>query len=179
MVSNVAMTLRTGVVAVVFLLVSHSQSGHATPLDGDQAADFGFRFQVGDCLTETFDTFTGAFTKDVGGYPARIVTAHISLTDAQMGTIYQTIEKIGFFDYPSRFVGVAEGLRMLTESGPARTYQLEVRNGGVVHAVSWNDAFKPTTEEADRLRTFFSMITGFIHAHPDFKRLPRPVASCE
>jgi len=172
------MTLRPSVVAVVVFLAVCSQ-GATTALYVEQGADFGFRFQVGDCLTETFDTFTGVFTKDVGGYPARIVTTHISLTDAQMGTIYQTIEKIGFFDYPTQFFGVLHGPRVIQESGPARTYRLEVRNGGVVHAVSWNDAFKPTTEDADRLRALFSMITGFIHEHPDFKRLPRPVASCE
>jgi hypothetical protein len=178
-VSNVAMTLRTGVVAVVFLLVSHSQSGHATPLAAERAADFGFRFQVGDCLTETFDTFTGVFTKDLGGEPARSAPVPLSLPEAQMGTIYQTIEKIRFFDYPSQFVGVSKGLHASEESGPARTYRLEVRNAGVVHAVSWNDASKPTTDEADRLRDLFSMMLGFIHEHPEFKRLPRPVASCE
>jgi hypothetical protein len=177
-VSNFAMTLRTSVVAIVVFLAGYSQ-GTTTAIRADQAGDFGFRFQVGDCLTETFDTFTGVFTKDLGGEPPRSATVQLSLPDAQMGTIYQTIDKIGFFGYPSRFVGIAEGRRMLTESGPARTYRLEVRDAGVVHIVSWNDAFKPTTEEADRLRDLFSMITGFIHEHPEFNRLPRPAAGCE
>ena len=48
-----------------------------------QAADFGFRLSVGDCLTERFDTATSVFTKDLGGWPANIVTAHITLTDAR------------------------------------------------------------------------------------------------
>jgi len=55
---------------------------------------------------------------------------------------------------------------------------LEVRNGGVVHAVAWKDSSKPTTAEADRLRELFSMMLGFIHGHPEFKRLPVPTVGC-
>jgi len=62
---------------------------------------------------------------------------------------------------------------------PYTTYRLEVRNGGVVHTVSWKDAYKPTTVEANRLRDLFSMMLGFIHEHPEYKRLPRPIGGCE
>jgi hypothetical protein len=53
-----------------------------------QASGFGFRFQVGDCLTETFDSFTGVFTKDLGGEPARLVAAQLSLSESQMNTVH-------------------------------------------------------------------------------------------
>ena len=144
-----------------------------------QAADFGFRFEVGTCLTERLDTFDGVFVKDIGGEPARTVTAHISLTDAQMTEIYRAIENIRFFDYPSTFSGVPTGLNEVAEFHPAPTYRFEVRNGASVHTVSWKDAYKPTTAEADRLRDFFSMVLGFIHEHPAFKRLPPAIAGCE
>ncbi len=144
-----------------------------------QAGDFGFRFEVGDCLAERLDTFTSVFTKNLGGEPARTVTAQISLTDAQMRAIYETLEAIRFFDYPSTFVGVPIGLRVVGTVTPASTYRLQVRNGGVVHTVLWKDAYKPTTGEADRLRDLFSMVLGFVHEHPAFKRLPRPTAGCE
>jgi hypothetical protein len=152
------------------------------PVGGDavraQAADFGFRFEVGDCLTERLDTFSGVFTKDLGGDPNRTATAHIVLTDPQMRAIYRAIEDIRFFDFPPTFRGVPSGVHEVTTTVPSNTYRLEVRNDGVVHAVVWKDAYKPTTAEADRLRALFSMMLGFIHDHPEFKRLPRPTVGC-
>jgi hypothetical protein len=142
------------------------------------AGDFGFRFEVGDCLTEIFDSFSGLFTKNLGGDPARSVTAQFTLTDSQMRTIYQTIEQIRFFELASPFTGVQAGLNEVITISPSRRYRLEVRNGGVVHTVVWTDGTKPTTEQADRLRALFSMIIGFIHDHPDFKRLPPPLGGC-
>ena len=141
---------RTSAVVVLFLL---STSNHHTL--AAQPADFGFRFEVRDCLAERLDTFSGIFTKDLGGSPGRTVKAQIALTDAQMSTIYRTIESIKFFDYPATFVGVATGVPEVTTTVPYDTYHLEVRNGGVIHAVTWKDAYKPTTVEADRLRNLF------------------------
>src|SRR5262249_15494696 len=144
-----------------------------------QASDFGFRFEVGDCSTERLDTFSGIFTKNLGGWPARIVTAPIVLTDAQMSEVYRTIENIRFFDYPSAFVGVRRDVNEITTTVPYDTYRFEVRNAGVVHTVSWRDSDKPTTLEADRLRDLFSMVLSFIHEHHEFKRLPAPIGGCE
>src|SRR5947209_7944807 len=99
-----------------------------------QAGDFGFRFDVGRCLgppikdlpdgvIERLDTFTGVFTENLGGEPpGRSVTAKISLTHAQMTTIYRTIESIRFFDYPSTFVGVPAGLQEEIWTHPSNTY---------------------------------------------------------
>jgi hypothetical protein len=96
-----------------------------------------------------------------------------------MSAIYRTIENIAFFDYPSTFTGVPAGAHETTTKSPAPTYRLEVRKGGAVHAVSWEDAYTPQTPEADRLRDLFSMVRRSIHEHPEFKRLPRPAVGCE
>jgi hypothetical protein len=120
-------------------------------------------------LTERLDTFSGIFTKNLGGEPARTVTAPIVLTDAQLSEVYRTIENIGFFDYPSVFVGVRKDAKVITETGPSNTYRFEVRNAGFVHTVVWRDSVKPTTVEADSLRDLFLMVRGFIHDHPKFK----------
>jgi hypothetical protein len=169
---------RNAVVMTVVLLLYAPKGNNVVA----QAGDFGFRFEVGDCLTERLDTFDGLFTKDLGGVPARIVTAHIALTDAQMTAIYRTIEDIRFFDYPSTFDGVPtdvrDGVRDVITTVPYDTYRLEVRNAGVVHTVSWEDKSKPTTAEADRLRDLFSMVLGFVHEHPAFKVLPRSTMGC-
>ena len=175
MVSHSPVTLQR-TLAVVIVLLLYAPNGNNVAA---QAGDFGFRFEVGDCLTERLDTFDGVFTKNLGGEPARTVTAQISLTDAQMTAIYRAIENIRFFDYPSTCVGVPIGVQDVKTTIPSNTYRLEVRNAGVVHSVSWRDAYKPTTVEADRLRDLFSMVLGFVHEHPEFKRLPRLTVGCE
>jgi hypothetical protein len=177
MVSNPPMSVRS-IAGIVALLLSYSQSTNGTVLALSQTADFGFRLETNRCLSETHDTFSGLLTKDLGGEPARSVRAQVSLTDSQMKTIRQTIEEIRFVDYPSSFVGVPTGLSEIMTFSPATKYRLEVHNRGVVHTVSWNDAHKPTTEEADRLRGLFSMIIGFIHDHPAFRQLPPQIGSC-
>ena len=166
-------------ICCLLLLFLSQRSAVATAhASATQAAGFGFRFQLGNCLTETFDSSTGVFTKDLGGEPARLVTAQLSLSESQMNTIQQTIEEIRFVDYPSQYNGVPPGLETVTTFGPARTYRLEIRISGLTHAVMWKDAYKPTTEEADRLRALFSMILRFIHSQPEFKRLPQPIGGC-
>jgi hypothetical protein len=176
MVSNSRVTRqRTLVPLMVILLLC---AAHGNDVEA-QAGDFGFRLEVGDCATERLDTSTGIFTKDLGGFPARKATANITLTDAQMSAIYRVIEEIRFFDYPSVFVGVRLDAHVLTTFSPSTIYRFEVRNAGAAHTVSWNDSTKPTTPEADRLRDLFSMVLGFIHEHPEFKRLPRPSVGCE
>ena len=98
---------RNAVVMTVVLLLYAPKGNNVLA----QAGDFGFRFEVGDCLTERLDTFDGLFTKNLGGVPARIVAAHIALTAAQMTAIYRAIEDIRFFDYPSTFDGVPTDVR--------------------------------------------------------------------
>jgi hypothetical protein len=116
--------------------------------------------------------YTGLFTNST---VLQTLTARIALTDVQMSAINRTIEDIRFFDYPSAFRGVPEGLQSGTEFHPSRKYRMEVQNRGAVHTIVWDDGAKPTTERADRLRNLFSMVPGFIHDHPEFKRFPRPI----
>jgi len=185
MASNTLVTFRRALAVVaVFLLCSPTAR-----LAAAQAGDFDFRFEFGPCLvpsvgfpnggTERLDTFNGVFTENLGGEPARTVTAKISLTASQMGAIRQAIENIRFVDYPSRFVGVPAGVQEVTTTVPAPTYRLEVRLSGAVHTVAWDDGSKPSSVEADRLRDLFLMMLRFIHEHPEFKRLPRPAIACE
>jgi hypothetical protein len=167
------MTIRHAIVTVALLWAF--TGGVVTA----QSSDFGFRFEVGDCLAERLDTFSGVFTKNLGGERSRIVTTELSLTDSQMQAIQQAIQRIRFFDYPSIYVGIPDGLKEVTTISPSTTYRLEVHSGETGHTVTWSDKSKPTTAEADQLRDLFSMIIGFIHEHPAFKRLERSSMGCE
>jgi hypothetical protein len=159
--------------AVVLLLCAVNSNGRAGAAQG---AGFGFRFEIGSCLPERFDTFTGVFIKSLGG--GQTGTANITLTDAQMTDIYETIQKIRFFDYPSSFSGVPTGLDTLFARQPNIIYRLEVRSSGNVHTVTWNDGFGPLTAEGERLRDLFLKITRLIHEHPAFTQIPRSSYGC-
>jgi hypothetical protein len=174
MVSNPAVTLQRTLVLVVALLLYAPTAETAAA----QAADFGFRFEFGSCLVERLDTFDGTFTQGYPGPSARIATAQMALTDAQMSAIYRAIESVRFFDYPAVFVGVPPGAVETIHISPSYKYGFEVRNAGVVHTVSWDASNKPTTIQADRLRDFFTMVQGLIYEHPEFKRLPPVKIGC-
>jgi hypothetical protein len=142
-----------------------------------QAQDFGFRYERGSCVKERLDTLKGVFTKNLGG--SKTVTARISLSESEMRIIYEKIQEIGFLNFPSKYEGSAGlGAPGVTMTIPSETYRLEVRNGGIVHTVLWEDDLKPTTEEADRFRSLIDLITGIIHDRPEFKRLPKSNFGC-
>jgi hypothetical protein len=158
--------------AAVLLLLSWN---HDSSVAAAQPADFGFRLERGACVKERFDTFSGVLTKDLGG--GNTVTTRMSLSEAQMKTIYEAVQTIGFLTYPADYRG-APDVGDSTMTIPYETYRLEVRIGGVSHAVFWKDAFRPTTKEADRFRALINTITAFIHSHPSFRRLPRSSFGC-
>jgi hypothetical protein len=78
-----------------------------------------------------------------------------------------------------RRIVATDDAKEVTTTAPYNTYRLEVRNNGTVHVVVWKDAYKPNTEQANQSRALLSMIFGFIHDHPDFKRLPSVILGCE
>ncbi len=163
-------------VAAVLLLCAVNSNGRA---GAAQRSDFGFRFEIASCLPERFDTITGVFTKDLGR--GQTGTANITLSDAQMTEIHETIQKIRFFDYPSEFSDVVRELGpnvARRRSHPNTTYLMEVRSGGNVHTVTWNDGFKPVTAEGERLRDLFLMVRRFIHEHPSFRQIPPSRLGC-
>jgi len=158
--------------AAVLLLLGWN---HDSQVVAAQPADFGFRLERGACMKERFDTFSGVLTKNLAD--GRTVSTKMSLSDAQMKTIYEAIQRIGFLSYPSAYRGTPD-VGDSTMTIPYETYRLEVRMGGLSHTVSWEDAFKPTTKDADRLRELINTITEFVHSHPNFRRMPRSSFWC-
>ena len=143
-----------------------------------QPNDFAFRFQFGCDGTEVLDTFSGSFTQNASLGSVKSVTIPLSLSPEQMRAIFETIQKIRFFEYPEVFVGLRADAKEMITTTPSPLYRFEVRQAGRSHVVSWDDNTTPSSDEADRLRQLFQMIRGFIRAHPDTKRLP-PQFPCE
>src|SRR5258705_1738202 len=86
-----------------------------------EPADFAFRFRYGVCSLETLDTFNGVFTRDMSSKPA--ISIPVTLSEAEMGKIYQAIEAIRFFDVPSPFTSV--GGAHMSKTEPVLYYALE------------------------------------------------------
>jgi hypothetical protein len=139
--------------------------------------DFAVQYEVKDCRAERFDSATGEYVrpmpKEFGPQP---LTARIGLTDLQMNTIFRMVTDIGFMDYPAAFKGTITDT--ITTVSPSRAYRLEIRNGGVSHAVSFTDAYRPMIPEWYRLHAVVQLIIGFVHGHPAFTAL-RPHFPCE
>ena len=142
-------------------------------------ADFGFVFEYGVCSTNTLDTFTGWFRRQPGEPGREPVTTQISLTGSQMRYIYQTIEEIGFFGYPSVYASLPLGFAATRTATGFPRYRLEVRSRAVFHSVQWEDRVHPTTSEADRLRRLFGWIVAFINSDRLVRRLPHAASDCE
>jgi hypothetical protein len=141
-------------------------------------ADFAFKFDFKPCVTNTLDTFRHVYTREMGlGDP--LVSIPLTLSTEQMAAVYDAIGSIGFFNYPTKFLGVKPtATDEITVRGPSTTYRLEVRSSGVMHIVSWDDRFFPHTEEASRLLKLFDLINGIVNGRPEVKRLPVSRAGC-
>ena len=134
--------------------------------------DFAIRFAFGTCTTDVLDTFTNVFVRDLGTRDSAI-TVPVTLTGNQLQSIYEAIAAARFFEYPSTY-------RVLGPSAqaPSEHYKLDVSSAGVSHSVSWHDAIRPSTLEADRLRMLFTTIKAVIADLPEVKSLPRPRIGC-
>jgi hypothetical protein len=146
----------------------------ATVLFGQaaQPPDFAIRFEFGLCTNDIVDTFEGTFVRDMGPHdPA--VSIPLVLPSEMLNAIYGAVEEARFFEYPSEF-----HVSGSSAFAPAEHYRLEVRTTGVRHVVTWRDAIRPTTAEADRLRSLFSRIRQLVVNLPDVQRLPRAGVGC-
>jgi len=145
---------------------------------GQPPADFAFKFDFKPCVTNTLDTYRNIYTREMGlGDPP--VSIPLTLSTEQMAAVYDAIGSIGFFNYPTKFLGVKPtATDEITVKGPSTTYRLEVRSSGVMHVVSWDDRFFPHTEEASRLLKLFDLINGIVNDRPEVKSLPVSRAGC-
>ena len=150
------------------------------PTQASAQSSFGFRFEASMCNSVKLDTFTGTVTRtDRVGDPTSSLSVPLSLTPEQMRTVQREVERIRFFDYPEAFRGVPSDLTGRRSIHPAFTWRLEVLDGVVAHAVTWQDSEGATTPEAVRLRELFVRMLGFIHDRPAWKALPASIGGCE
>ena len=152
----------------VSLLFQLAGAPAITPL---AAADFAFQFTFGSCA---LDTTTGLLTHD----RAPRVQVSLTLAEDQMAAIAASLAEIAFFNYPSTFIGTPPGLTAYSINAAAPTYRMSVQLGEKNHVVTWTDSTRPSTDEADRLRSLFERILGFIGRQPGYAELLAQGADC-
>jgi hypothetical protein len=157
-----------------------------TPVD-----DFAFRLEYGVCTNDVLDTFERVYVRDL---TAMVPPLSIPLTLPQRSSdlVFGAVVAAHFFDYPTDFRTIPNNPCTVTRNAngatsvscgssafaPAEHYRLTVRAAGVTHTVSWHDAIRPSSDEADRLRTLLNTITEMIRALPEVQRLPLAQVGC-
>jgi hypothetical protein len=145
----------------------------ATVCEGQtRPADFAIRFEFGRCTTDVLDTSAGVFVRDMGIRDAPL-SALVTLPEIVMQEIYEAIIVARFFEYPSTYRVTGN-----IAQAPSEHYKLQVTGAGVSHTVSWHDAIRPSTPEADRLRRLFESIKRVTSDLPQIKALALPRIAC-
>jgi hypothetical protein len=102
-----------------------------------------------------------------------------TLNDSQMRYLYEKLTQIDFFNYPSIFRGERREPPRFTKGFPfVIKYQMDVRSGGRMHSVQWDDDQAATGPQADGLRRLFSWAVTFINNAPEARRLPQSPERC-
>jgi hypothetical protein len=151
-------------------------------LAGQPPDDFAVKVDFEGCgpnMATTLDTYRHVYTRQMGVGGKSPISIPLTLRVEQMAAVHDALGSIGFSDYPTKFQGAsptaAGEIKMVQ---PSDTYRLEVRSGGVVHSVTWNDDSFPHSEEATRLLRVLKTIERFINERPEVKRLPPRKAAC-
>lgn len=140
-------------------------------------ADFDFRLRVGACsTTDEMDTFTGWFTRQLPDGNTAMV--QLSFRADQRRYLYEIVEKINFFNYPSTFQGEPRKPPTATKGGQFLAYRMDVRSNGRMHSVQWDDDQAATGPQADGLRRLFGWAVGFTREAPEVMRLPPSAGLC-
>ena len=165
------MNLPAFLMPALFVMVAAAAQQPAEP------ADFAFRYEFKPCQTITLNTYTNTFTR-LDNEP--LITIPLKLSPQQIAAVYQEILNIRFFDYATDYKRVVPGPRgEVSMKTPSTSYRLEVRSGGMIHTVTYDDCCGPRSEEANRLLSLFNIINGFINDDPIVKSLPTPRIACE
>jgi hypothetical protein len=153
--------------------------------------DFAFRLEYGSCTNDVLDTFEGVYVRDLRAMVPPL-SIPLTLPQRSIDLVFDAVIAAHFFDYPTDFrtiprnpcTGTRNANGATTVScgssafAPAEHYKLTVRAAGVTHTVSWHDAVRPSSDEADRLRTLLNTITEMIRALPEVQRLPLAQVGC-
>lgn len=140
--------------------------------DGNQKAPFNFIFKYSVTARNVLDTFQGTFTKDMVLDPP--ITIELTLSDAEMDSIYQKMVEIDFFSYPNEFEVDVSGSELIGTVTPYSTYYFDVEYPSGTKELKWEDEITNPDEKADKLRELINLIRNIVESKEEYKNLPEP-----
>jgi hypothetical protein len=130
---------------------------------------FNFVFKYGVSGKNTFDTFAGTFTKDMG--PDAPITIELKLSSEEMDSVYQKMVEIDFFNYPDKFsVSIPDAQK--TEVAPYPTYFFRVAYGSKTKELLWHDKYVNYDVPGGKLMELINLIRDIIESKQEYKNLP-------
>ena len=158
-------------VFILFAVIAPNQVRPQPP------ADFDFRIRFGHCeTTDEMDTFTGWFTRHLPD--GSLAMVQLSLRADQMRYLWEKVEKIDFFNYPSTFRGQPRQPPIVNGRLQFASYQMDIRSNGRMHSVQWDDDQAAADPRSDGLRRLVGWAVGFILESPEVGRLPPAARLC-
>ncbi|HKP51358.1 MAG TPA: hypothetical protein VJ183_01755 [Chloroflexia bacterium] len=150
--------------------------------------NFAFIFEWTTCGVYTLTTFDNKLTLMRMMQPPAF-TIDFTLSEQELGKIYQKMVDIDLFTYPQEF-SIQLPPDVMRVYGIASRYHFDIQSGSQRKVVSWNDEFsepadmpwraedsEPGKTQAAKLRELIELIKQIVKSHPEFKQLPTP-AGC-
>jgi hypothetical protein len=146
--------------------------GQAATQQPVRPADFSFLYSFGVGAKNVLNTHDSTFTADMVMDPS--VTCHLTLTPAELDTVYWKMREIDFSRYPSNWVPPVRPGGRTWHVVPHNSWVLIVRAGGRTHEV--HDAGDVGTDDpaSVRLGSLFLLIERMVMRKDEYKALPRP-----
>ena len=132
--------------------------------------NFGFVFSFGVGAKNVLNTHDSTFTKDMVVGPS--VTCHLTLTAAELDTVYWKMREIDFFRYPLNWVPPERPGG--SHVSPHSSWVLTVRTGRRTHEVREAGDSRTDDPAAARLHSLFLLIERMVMRKSEYKALPRP-----
>lgn len=134
--------------------------------------NFEVIIKYGACFTDTYNSNTGVFTKDMGLNKENI-TATFQLLETEKVQIVTEMYRIDFLNYPDVIILPTSTNGIVGRSSSIDNYYLCIINGNKQKTIDWsNDVFDPLSKEATEFINFFNSIRKIIEHHPEVLILP-------
>ena len=144
----------------------------AVPLPDHPDSNFAFSIGYGACtITRILDTFTDTLTQHSMDGSSAVIA--FRLTPDERVAIYQAIKTINLFGYPRVYAIVVPENTMQIMTEPHPRYEVVLRNGTLNKTITWEDSVsRPSTVEAEQLRSFIARIRALVANHSEITQLP-------
>jgi len=156
------------VVFATFLALLGGCGSNQMPIE--KPKDFAFVLKYGIGAKNVLDTKDGTFTKDL--IIAGAKNAPLKLSDEELTTIYNEMQKIKIMNYPEYFK--PDRLPIQRWVTPHPTYELTIEYNGKEKRIFWDDESLSEESESNKLRNVINLVKTIIENKEEYKKFPEP-----